>query len=342
MAIVGRSNVGKSTFLNAVLGEPLAIVSKAPQTTRDNLLGVVHLDDAQIAFVDTPGLHQPRSELGRRMNHAAIEAARGTDVVVMMTDISSVRSARSRESLSAPEKTLVDPADQEVLDALPASATVILAVNKIDLLKDKPRLLPLLAEYQSKRDFAAIVPLSALRDNGVDRLLAEVASRLPEGPQGYSDDTLTDRPLRFFIREYIREAVLEVTGREVPHASAVSVDQVEEKENALVAMATIHVEKEGQRKIMIGRGGEMIREIGTRARRRLEKLNDKKVHLELFVRMTPRWRNIPRQLAELGYEGAPEGDHESVNQTTVETTPDTTPEAAPETTTDDAKKDDNS
>ncbi len=335
VAIVGRSNVGKSTFLNAVLGEPLAIVSKTPQTTRDNLLGVVHLEDAQIAFLDTPGLHQPRSELGRRMNHAAIEAARGTDVVVMMTDVSSVLKARSRESLSAPERTLVDRADQEVLDALPALATVILAVNKVDLLKDKPRLLPLLAEYQGKRDFAAIVPLSVRRDNGVDRLLAEVAGRLPEGPQGYSDDTLTDRPLRFFIREYIREAVLDVTGREVPHASAVSVDQIEEKENALVAMATIHVEKEGQRKIMIGRGGEMIREIGTRARKRLEKLNDTKVHLELFVRMTPRWRNIPRQLAELGYEGAPEGAAEVMTGNLPEDLPEDLPEPQP-------KKDDNS
>jgi GTPase len=308
VAIVGRSNVGKSTFLNAVLGEPLAIVSHAPQTTRDSLLGVVHLEDAQIAFLDTPGLHQPRSELGRRMNHAAIEAARGNDVVVMMTDVSSVRTKASRDSLTAPESTLIDPADQQVMDALPASATVILAINKVDLLKDKPRLLPMLAEYQSKRDFAAIVPMSVKRNSGVDRLLGEVASRLPEAPKGYSDDTLTDRPLRFFIREYIREAVLHVTGREVPHASAVSVDQVEEKENALIAMATIHVEKEGQRKIMIGRGGEMVREIGSRARKRLETLNDKKVHLELFVRLTPRWRNIPRQLAELGYEGAPEGD----------------------------------
>lgn len=307
--IVGRSNVGKSTFLNAVLGEPLAIVSGTPQTTRENLLGVVHLEDAQVAFLDTPGIHQPRTELGRRMNSVALEAVRSADVVIMMTDAETVRTPKTRDALSSSPAKLIHPTDRGLLAQIPSDSTVILAVNKIDLLKDKPRLLPMLEAFQSLREFDAVVPVSMLREDGIDRLLGEIASRLPSGAGGYAEDTLTDKPVRFFIREYIREAVLELTGKEVPHASAVSIDQIDEKPELLSVAATLHVEKEGQRGIMVGRGGEMIRDVGTRARKRLEALMNHKVYLELFVRVSPRWRNMPRQLAELGYD-APEGGAE--------------------------------
>jgi GTPase len=289
VALVGRTNVGKSTFLNAALGERLAIVSPLPQTTRDALLGVLTRADAQIAFIDTPGLHRPRSELGRRMNASALEAARATDVVVMMTDV----TAKLQDE------------DRAVLSLLSADTPNLLVINKIDLLRDKARLLPMIQKYLAAHPFREVIPISLRQTDGVERVLDAIAALLPEGPAGYEGDTLTNRPLTFFIREFIREQVMTSSEREVPHAVAVSVDAVEDTPRALVIKATLHVEKEGQRGILIGKGGEHIKQIGTGARQRIEKLSGRKVYLELFVRVTPRWKNVPRQLSELGYE-APE------------------------------------
>ena len=310
VALVGRTNVGKSTFLTAVLGEPLAITSPLPQTTRDTLLGVVHLADAQIAFLDTPGLHRPRHELGRRMNAAAVDAARSADVVLMMTDTHVVTPNDSLLPAAArgADESSVPDADRETLNLVPRGIPVVLVINKVDRLRRKEHLLPTIEAFASLRDFAAVVPGSMLRQADVERVLGEVAARLPEGPAGYDDDTLTDRPIQFFVREYIREQVMLQTGREVPHAVAVSVDEFNDDRDLAVIKATVHVEKTGQRKIIVGNEGHQIRDIGRAARERIERLLGKRVFLELFVRVTPRWKNIPRQLAELGYDSIPSGD----------------------------------
>jgi GTPase len=302
VALVGRTNVGKSTFLNAALGEPLAIVSPRPQTTRDALLGVVHRPNAQLAFVDTPGLHRPRTELGRRMNATARGTARSTDVVVFMTDVASLTVSREQA-----EKEPLLAEDVELVRDMANDAIVIGVVNKVDLLRDKSRLLHMLAALNDARSFAALVPISARTSDGVERVLEEVEKVLPEGNVGYDESTLTDRPTSYFVREYVREQVMLATEGEVPHAVAVSVEEVSETAKVVVIKATIHVEKDGQRAILIGKGGAQIKEIGTGARKRLEELLGRKVHIELFVRVTPQWKSMPRKLAELGYEEPPDG-----------------------------------
>jgi GTPase len=301
IAIVGRSNVGKSTFLNRVLGEPLAIVSPLPQTTRDNVLGVVHRNDAQLAFLDTPGVHQPRSELGRRMNAAALDAARTADVVLFMTDISALTPSKKH----AKDKS-VQELDQELLANVPRDAVCVLVVNKVDALRDKSKLLPALVAYQESRDFVALIPISVKSDDGVERVLDALAESLPEGGLGFDEDTLTDRPTSFFAREYVREQVLLAMRGEIPHAVAVSIDEFVEGQKSSTIKATVHVEKVGQRKIIIGTGGLQIKGIRVGAQKRIAQLLGHKVHLELFVRVTPQWKSMPRQLAELGYE-APVG-----------------------------------
>jgi GTP-binding protein Era len=287
--------------LNRVLGEPLAIVSPLPQTTRDNVLGVVHRADAQLAFLDTPGVHQPRSELGRRMNASALDAARTADVVLFMTDISA---------LNAPKKSAKDRSvqelDQELFASVPSDAVCVLAVNKVDALKDKSKLLPVLVAYQEKRTFNALIPISVKADDGIERVLDALVEALPEGGLGFDEDTLTDKPTSFFAREYIREQVLLAMRGEIPHAVAVSIDEFSEGPKSSLIKATVHVEKVGQRKIIIGTGGLQIKGIRVGAQARIAELLGHKVHLELFVRVTPQWKSMPRQLAELGYE-APVG-----------------------------------
>jgi GTP-binding protein Era len=304
VALVGRTNVGKSTFLNAALGEPLAITSPLPQTTRDLLLGVVHLADAQIAFIDTPGLHRPRHELGRRMNAAALDAARSADLAILMTDthLLESRDALLPAGARRDESDGIPGADREALDLVPPGVPTILVVNKIDKLKQKHLLLPTITAFTEARDFVAVVPTCMRRLDDVERVLREVATHLPEGPAGYDDDTLTNRPMQFFVREYVREQVMLQTGREIPHAVAVSVDEMNDRGDLTLIKATVHVEKPGQRKIVVGNGGHQIRDIGRAARERIEQLLNKRVYLELFVRVTPRWKNIPRQLNELGYD----------------------------------------
>jgi GTPase len=306
VALVGRTNVGKSTLLNAALGQPLAITSPLPQTTRDALLGVTRHGEAQIAFLDTPGLHRPRTELGRRMNAAAYESARSADVVVMMTD---VWGSLPKQSLQRPDANPLDhhwirPGDKDILESLStfAPGPRILIVNKVDLVRDKKLLLPQLEAYSKAHDFAALIPTSVRRNDGVTTALDQITQLLPEGPAGFDDETLTNRPVLFFVREYVREAILNQFEREVPHAVAVSIDTAEESARLLSLAATIHVEKVGQRKILVGHGGERIKAIGVAARQRIEELTEKQVHLQLFVRVTPHWKDMPRQLSEMGYE----------------------------------------
>jgi GTPase len=326
VALIGRPNVGKSTLLNAALEQPLAIVSPTPQTTRDALLGVVHHGSAEIALLDTPGLHRPRTELGRRMNRAAREAARGADVVVFVTDVPmpkpvSKRAEGKAEAVRPPDASRgavrpPDPltphmGDRTLLADIAGETPTILVVNKIDRLKDKTRLLPLLDALSRVHTFAAVVPISALRESGVTRVLDEVAKLCPEGAWRYAADALTDRPTRFFAREYVREQILRATKEEVPHAAAVSIDGYTEppKGGAAHIDATIHVERPGQKKILIGAGGEMLKRIGTQARLRIEELTGHRVVLKLWVRVTPAWRESRQQLEELGYGsgGGPDG-----------------------------------
>lgn len=306
IAIVGRTNVGKSTFLNSALGMPLAIVSRQPQTTRDALLGVVNLPDAQLAFVDTPGLHRPKNELGRRMNQEATDSLQGADAALFMTDIYQIEpaakaSAGERAAKAPARRDAAERTDAELIALIPEQLPTLLVVNKIDRLKDKTRLLPFLETMNALRPFAATIPISALEGDGVERVLAEAATLVPEGTSAFGADEVTNRPVSFFAREYIREQVLAMASREVPHAVAVTLDSIEERATGLHVAATIHVEKAGQRSILIGRGGEKVRELGKAARQRLAELTGGAVHLRLFVRVTERWRNMPRQLAELGY-----------------------------------------
>ncbi len=306
VALIGRSNVGKSTFLNAALGEPLAIVSATPQTTRDALLGVVTREGVQIAFVDTPGVHQPKTELGRRMNAHAEEAARTADLILFMTDVKAVqrRAGKLRRVGAQPPADMIDAGDQKLLERLPDGIPIVVLVNMIDKLGDKALMLPLLEQFTARPQIATVIPVCSLKSDDVERVLEQLAEWLPEQEPSYDAETLTDRPTRYFAAEFVREQVLLLTSREVPHACAVSIDAFVESPTNVSISATLHVEKEGQRKILIGRGGSKIGEIGQSARARIAKLVGKRVHLELFVKLTPSWKDVPRQLAELGYAQA--------------------------------------
>lgn len=299
--------MGKSTLLNEILGERLAIVSPLPQTTRDALLGVVRRNGAELAFLDTPGIHRPKSELGSRMNGSALAAAEGADVLVYVADASTGAKAvekKSKRSATTPPLEELAPDDAALLNQLSAleKLPAVLALNKVDLVRNKGLLLPLLQSYLEARSFRALVPISALKKDGLERLLDEVSALLPESVPGYPDDTMTDKPSSFFAREYVREQVLLSLRGEIPHAVAVSIDSYDEASDKLRIAATIHVEKIGQRKILVGAGGSVIKSLRLGAERRLARLLGRKVKLELFVRVTPRWKDAPRMLAELGYD----------------------------------------
>jgi GTPase len=284
IALVGRPNVGKSTLLNALLGEAIAITSPHPQTTRDVVRGVLAVGDTQYVFVDTPGLHEPRTRLGRWMNEVAREAVREADVVVLVVE------ARGP----------INEADLELARALPRGPGVVV-VNKVDRVKDKAVLLPLLAALGGALPSAAIVPCSARRADGIDRLLGELRGRLPEQPFLYERDTLSDQPVRAFVAEFVREQVLAHTKQEVPHGVAVSVERFDESGDVPLIEVAIHVAREAHKKILVGARGQMIKRIGTAARERVEQMIGRQVHLKLWVRATPDWMNDPVKLRELGY-----------------------------------------
>lgn len=304
VALIGRPNVGKSTLLNAALEQPLSIVSPAPQTTRDAILGVVHRGNAEIALLDTPGLHRPRSELGRVMNQTAREAARSADVVVFIAEIPSP-SARRPARNGEKRPILPHPGDLTLLADIAIDKPTILVVNKIDLVHDKGQVLPLMEAFSKVRSFAAVVPISARKENGVLLVLDEIAALCPLRAWRYDPEEMTDRPIRFFAAEYVREQILLVTQAEVPHAVAVTVDRfVEPAEGTRGAVhidATICVERQGQKRIIIGAGGEMLKKIGTAARLRIQELTGRKVNLKLWVRVQAAWREQAAQLDELGY-----------------------------------------
>lgn len=299
VAFVGRPNAGKSTLLNRLVGVKLAIVSDKPQTTRTRILGVKNYPEGQVVFVDTPGIHRPLHRMNVRMVDLALESMRDVDVLGVVVDAS--------------EKT--GAGDRYVLDLLKdVKSPIVLILNKVDLIA-KPRLLPLIDWYRQQRDFAAIVPLSALTGENVDRLEGEILAHLREGEPLYPTDYLTDQPERVFVAETVREKILRHTRDELPYTTAVVVDSFQEPdETGLMRIyCTILVEKESQKPIIIGRGGERIKRIGTEARLELEEFFQSRVFLDLHVKVRENWREDDRLLDELGLgrPGHPQGEGSS-------------------------------
>ena len=285
-SLIGRPNAGKSTLLNRIIGEKVAIVSDKPQTTRNRILAVKNYDDGQVAFVDTPGIHRPLHRLNVRMVDAAVDTLREVDVVALVFD-ASTRPGHGDQYVSNLLKDLKTPA--------------VLVLNKIDLLT-KTRLLPLMEQVQRWHDFAAIVPVSATTGDGVEQLERVLLEQMPEGERGFPDDYLTDQPERALVAETVREKVLQHTHAELPFSTAVVVDEFdeEERERLLRLYCTIFVETESQKPIVIGRAGEMIKRIGTEARHDLEKFFGTKVFLDLRVKVNPDWRDNDRVLDDIG------------------------------------------
>jgi GTPase len=292
VCILGRPNAGKSTLLNALVGEKLAIISPKPQTTRNRILGIINVqkqkarDSGQIVLIDTPGVHRSGSSLGRKMMAEIREALEGCELILMIVD------ARKKW----------DATDAYVLDLVKKSGTpVFLLLNKIDLLADKRDLLPLIAQFQPLHNFQEIIPISALKKKGLDELLACVVKALPNGPRYFPKDQITDQPVRFMAAELIREQVLMQTQEEVPHAVSVLVEQFEESARLVRIAATIYCERDGQKAILLGKGGQMLKKIGTAARLDIEKMVGTKVFLELFVKIQPGWRDSRQFVEELDW-----------------------------------------
>jgi GTP-binding protein Era len=285
VAIVGRPNAGKSTLINRLVGQKVAIVTSKPQTTRNRIQGIVTRPDGQIVFIDTPGLHSPDSALGRQMMHEVAAALEGIDVLLLLVDASR----------TPPH------ADDFLLDrAKRFRGKTILALNKVDGLA-KEKLLPLIEAYHKAFEFSAIVPISALKGNGCDDLLVEILRLLSEGEPYFPEDQVTDQPERFLAAEIVREKAIQAMYHELPYALAVKVDKYEELPKLLRIEATMNVERDSQKKILIGRKGEMLKKIGTQARQELEELFDTKIYLGLFVKVLPNWRENPHSVRELDW-----------------------------------------
>jgi GTP-binding protein Era len=284
IAIVGRPNVGKSTLLNRMVGEKVSITSRKPQTTRHRITGIRTTPEAQLVFVDTPGFQtRHRTTMNRIMNRTVRQALEEVDVILWVI-----------EALD------FDAQDQALLKLLPADRPVVLAMNKVDRVKDKPALLPFMEEIGRLRDFAALVPVSAGRGDNVDALIAELSKHLPEGPRTYDEDEITTLPERFLAAEMVREKLFRLLGDELPYAVAVEIEKFETKGSLRRIHAGILVEKGTQKAIIIGRGGEKLKAIGTDARKDMERLFGGKVFLELWVRVRSGWADDQAALKRLG------------------------------------------
>jgi len=293
VAIVGRPNAGKSTLVNTLVGRKVAIVSPRPQTTRNRIQGILNRDDAQIVLIDTPGIHKPDSVLSRQMMDETEHALEGIDILSLIVDASGEFGAGDRFSVDWVGRF---------------KGPVFLLLNKVDAVS-KPQLLPLIDRYRKLFDFAEIYPVSALTGEGCQNLVNGWLARLPEGPPHFPQDQFTDQPERFLVAELIREKAIHATREEVPHAVAVLIDSFDESETLIKIRATIYVERDGQKGILIGKGGEMIKKIGTLARKEIESILGARVFLELFVKVQPNWRQNTalvrqldwhRQLEQLG------------------------------------------
>ena len=291
VAIVGRPNAGKSTFLNRVVGQKVAIVTDKPQTTRNRIQGIVTTAKGQIIFIDTPGLHEADSALGRQMMHEVAAALEGIDVLLLMVDAS--------RALPYADSLLLEKAKR-------FQGKTILALNKVDRLP-KTKLLPLIDALQKSFDFAAIVPISALRGAGVDELQQEILQRLPESAPYFPEDQITDQPERFLAAEIIREKAIKIMYHEVPYALAVFIDKFEELPRLTRIEVTLNVERDSQKKILIGEKGAVLKKIGTEARKELEELLGTKVFLQTWVKVAPNWRENPQRVRELDWHFQLEG-----------------------------------
>jgi GTP-binding protein Era len=287
VAIIGRPNVGKSTLLNRIVGQKIAITTPKPQTTRNRILGIQNLDNAQVLYVDTPGIHDARSPLNRYMVDQARAACLDVDVILWLVE--------------ADRPVDKDPMIPKLLEK--SKRPILLVINKIDTIP-KDRLLPLIDAYCKICPFASIVPVSALKGDGVDELMAEIPDLLPEGPRYYPEDQLTDVPERFIVAEMIREQIMMRTKDEVPYGVAIVVERFQENpaRNMVGIGAVINVERDSQKGILVGKGGTMIRHIGQAARKEIERMLGVKVHLELFVRVQKNWTSSGRMMKEFGYE----------------------------------------
>lgn len=285
VAISGRPNVGKSTLLNAILGQKIAIVTPKPQTTRNRITGIKNLPDAQIIFIDTPGIHKPRHKLGETMVRTAVNALSEVDVVLYMVE--------------PKEPVKGEHAIREMLGKI--HTPVFLIINKIDSVR-KTELLPVIQRFEKLSPFQEIIPVSALKHDGIDILLRKITACLPLGPRYYPDDLITDQIERFMVSETIREKIMEMTEEEIPHSVAVEVVQWKERDDGLIAIScNIYVERESQKAIIIGKRGEMLKAAGSAARIDIEKLLNAKVFLEIWVKVKKHWRNDAQLLKEFGY-----------------------------------------
>lgn len=288
VTIIGRPNVGKSTFLNRVIGHKIAIMSDKPQTTRNTILGVLTTDEAQIIFTDTPGIHKPKSELGNRLNESSYNAIAGQDAILFM--------ANANETLG--------PGDRMILERLKdVKRPVYLLLNKVDLLKNKSDIDRAILSYMNEMKFEEIFPISAKTGVNIDELLKSIINILPEGPKFYPDDVITDHPERFIVSEIIREKLLYFTSEEVPHSIACVIDSMKQIEEGRVEIyATIFVERDSQKQIVIGKGGAMLKKVRELARRDINRLLGSKADLTLWVKVKKDWTNRPDYLKALGYE----------------------------------------
>ncbi len=287
VTIVGPPNVGKSTLVNALLGQKISIVSAKPQTTRNRILGIVSGPDHQIVFIDTPGLHTSSALLNQEMIRLAAETLTEVDVIVFMVDAAAPRPAQDKIARDYLTGTTIP---------------TILLINKVDKV-DKARLLPVIAAYEKLHDFTAIIPISALRNDGCDRLLSTLVDLLPLGPRYYPDDIPTDASERFIVEEIVREKVFKLTGQEIPYSTAVVVESFKEneKKGIVTIHATIIIEKKSQKGIVIGKGGAKLKQIGEAARGDIEELLGCRVLLKLWVKIKKNWTKDPRMLKELGF-----------------------------------------
>lgn len=276
VSLIGRPNAGKSTLLNALVGQKVAIVADKPQTTRTSIQGVATTPEAQIVFVDTPGIHKADTPLNKRLMDTVRASLEERDLLVFVVDAARTFSSEDRHSVDLVRRTEGTP--------------VLLVLNKIDLVKEKARLLPLLEEYRRLYDFAEYLPVSAARGRGLDDLRKAIVSRLPEGPAYFPEDHVTDQPERFLAAELVREKVVRTTHQEIPHSVAVMVDRWEETPTLTRIFATIRVERDGQKAIVIGTKGAMLKKIGTLAREEMERIFGVKIYLDLHVRVQPGWR----------------------------------------------------
>ncbi len=291
VSIIGRPNAGKSTLLNALVGEKLAIVTRKPQTTRNRIQGIINGERSkkrpagQIVLVDTPGIHKPMNSLNRRMMKEVYDALEGCDLLLLIVDATAKFGT----------------GDKFVLDIVKKSGQpCFLLLNKIDAL-EKQKLLPLIDEYKSLHGFAEVIPISALKRDGLDTLLDSVVKALPEGPRYFPKDQITDQPERFLVAELIREQVILATEQEVPHATSVLIEQYEEADKLTRIAATIYCEREGQKAILIGKQGSTLKKIGTGARLQIERLLNTKVFLELFVKVRAGWRDSRQFVEEMDW-----------------------------------------